>query len=390
MERCITVYASNAQELANHNFDEVPFFLFEGEIVDTGFDALPPDDYILPAKFPNCCKTHPKILTYLLDWFNKFPNCCDWHQELNQKTWFRKNDFNGLPLKILKNLFFTVHHIQIKTNSSSWEKEITDYIEYNLASFGSPGLGSNFYLKYLRSYVKQTNPPLLNKKKRLIILDYIAEQTNTVVSEPVDPNLLYATFQKWVRALPDLTIFSNFKQKYAGKIPSDFMFYSAEYNPYLNQTKLRARTRKQLLSLLLDYTKDALSKVDSALLLKDGVISDVTKHQFDLAGGKRKLKQDKLLGRYSKGELKYIDVMREWLLNEEDYFASISPLLEISNILPQLPRTNKLATPSTHIENHVTLGPQSTLQMMQGDNAIQTNATGDNVQIGAPITPSSI
>lgn len=391
MQRCITIYASNAQALANHNFDEVPFFLFEGEIVDNGFDALPPDNYILPPKFPNCCKNHPKILTELLNWFNKFPNCCEWHKELSHKLWFRKDDFNGLPLKILKNIFFTVHHIQNRANTPNWQKEITDYIEYNLASFGSPALGSNLYLEYLKAYVKQTNPPLLNKDKRLNVLEYIAEQTATAAFESVDLNLLYSTFQKWVQALPNLTIFSNFKQKYAGKIPSDFLFYSAEYNPYLNQTKLRARTRKQLLKLLIDYTKDALSKVDSALLLKDGVISDVTNHRFDLAGGKRKLKQDKLLGRYSKGELKYVDVIREWLLNEEEYFTSINPLLENSNVLPHLPRAGKLTTASpAHIENNFIFDANGTVQIVQGNNASQTNISGDNAQVELPIIPPSL
>jgi hypothetical protein len=388
--RCITVYATNTQELASHNFDEVPFFLFEGEIVDTGFDAIPPSDYILPVKFPNCCKNHPKILAHLMEWFSRFPSCCEWHEELSNKIWFRKEDFGGLPLKILKNLFFTVQHISTKANKTNWEKEITDYIEYNLASFGSPALGSDWYLRYLKAYVKQTKPPLLSKEKRLKVLEFIAEQTDSTVLEPVDLNLLYTTFQRWVQALPNLDIFSNFKRKYAGKIPSDFLFYSAEYNPYLNQTKLRPRTRKQLLKLLVSYTKDALGKVDSALLLKDGVISDITKHQFDLAGGKRKFNQDKLLGRYSKGELKYVDVMRQWLLNEEEYFASISPLLENSNILPHLPRTGKPVAPSTHIENHLTFGPNGSAQMAQGDNTIQTNVFSDNAQIETTITPPPV
>ena len=217
------------------------------------------------------------------------------------------------------------------------------------------------------------------KKRRRLLLGYIDEQRNPKEAEPADLNLLYKTFQTWIEALPNLTIFNNFKKGYTGRIPPSFLFGSAAYNPYLKQTKYRPRTRKQLISLLVNCTKDALSKVDSAILLEDGTITSVAKHQFELAGGKRKLKQDALLGRYSKGELKYVDVMREWLINEEEYFTSVNNLLENPDILPHLSRTSKPEA-LLSVQNTFTLGSNSTLQVIQGDVSTQNNISGSGEQ----------
>jgi hypothetical protein len=376
MERCINIYESNIAQLAKHNFDKTPFFKLEGEIVDSGFDAQPASEYELPKKFPNCCIWHTSLLTNHFEWFNRFPNCCKWHQEIGQKTWFKKENFYGLPLKIVRNIIFTTHHIDEQAHKEHGLEDIIHYIEYILESFGSPGIGANLYVSNLKHYLKHTKSSL-TKVNKDAVLTYLKQQQSSEALSSVDPNLVHEVFQKWLRAIPDLSIFSAFKQSYSGKVAANFLFYNAQYNPYLNQTKFRIRTRKELTKYLLDFTKEALANVDSILMLENGTISDVAKHQLDIAGSKRKLKQETLLGKHSKGELKYLEVMQRWLITEEEYFTEVFSLLGNSNVLPHVKRPNKLETGANapNIQNNISMGDNAKVYLAQGNNASQTNSS---------------
>ena len=377
MERCVTIYESNIAQLAKHNFDKTPFFKVEGEIVDSGFDAQPAGEYQLPKNFPNCCNWHTSLLNNHLGWFNRFPDCCKWHREIGQKKWFKKENFYGLPLKIVRNIIFTTHHIDQQADKEDGLEDVFHYIEYALESFGSPGIGANLYVSNLKHYLKHAKAPFA-KEHRAAILDYLTHQQSNEALSAVDPNLVHEVFQKWLRAIPDLSIFSAFKQSYSGKVAANFLFYNAQYNPYLDRTSFRVRTRKQLTKYLLDFTKEALANVGSILLLENGTIPDVAKHQLDIAGSKRKLKQETLLGKHSKGELKYLDVMKQWLLNEEEYFSEVASLLSNSELLPRVKRSSQLG--ASTIQNNISLGDSANFYLVQGVNATQNNTSVE----GAP------
>jgi hypothetical protein len=81
-KRCISLHATNLAQLPQHNFEETPFFVVEGEFVEHGFDVTMPPDIEFKPDFPNCCGYHAGLLAQATDWFGKFPNCCPWHQEL--------------------------------------------------------------------------------------------------------------------------------------------------------------------------------------------------------------------------------------------------------------------------------------------------------------------
>jgi hypothetical protein len=163
-----------------------------------------------------------------------------------------------------------------------------------------------------------------NKKIRLIklIQDYSREERE----RSVDLNKLYDTFQKWLRCLPDLIIFQNIKQAMADTMPMDLVLYKEKYNPYLKLTKSKVKTNRDFIITLTNYTKDILKNINVPNLIRDGVINDKDKYQFDLISERHRHEQDKLVISYDKNELEYIKIIKTWLKNEERFFKEIYPM----------------------------------------------------------------
>lgn len=70
--------------------------------------------------------------------------------------------------------------------------------------------------------------------------------------------------------------------------------------------------------------------------------------------------------------------MQQWLINEGEYFASVSSLIGNADLLPHVKRSSKLGagTDAPGIQNHISLGDNATVYLAQGESATQHNVSG--------------
>lgn len=110
---------------------EKPFVQFtEGQFTISGFDTKIIEGYEIPfnsetgEKFPYCCNNHKTFYLGLKKWFDTFPNCCETHKQIAKEQWFRKEDYESLPEKIIKQVEFTEYHIKKRIEIQEWYKDI--------------------------------------------------------------------------------------------------------------------------------------------------------------------------------------------------------------------------------------------------------------------------
>jgi predicted nucleotide-binding protein len=306
-------------------FIEVP----SGDFMISPFQVNSPADYVLKKDYPNCCNYHSSLYQNVKDWYEKFPNCCAQHIAVSQKWWFRKANYSGLPEKIMSCVAYVQHHITIHANDPEWYKDITDYIEYIMHSFGTPSIGNDRFLNLLEEgidLIRLDDDKQLPLSKSKPIIEYIKAQSGPAKGTPTDLNALVSTYQKWLKAFPfDLFPFNRIKDHFEGQLP--IFNGNLEYNPYLGMHKGKAHTPSSMIDWVCRLTTQILDTVSSTKLIQEGRIKDAAAHSLDIIGQKHKIKQASLLNDYTKGEKKYITVLKTWLKNEKSYFETVTPIL---------------------------------------------------------------
>src|SRR5690606_12394201 len=97
------------------------------------------------------------------------------------------------------------YHIEKQIHQVDWYDDITDYIEFNIQSFGIPDFGKDQYLGMLKHVLndsgwKKANGISDDKANELLI--FIDENTNIFKKkknrEPTDLGALFETYEKWL------------------------------------------------------------------------------------------------------------------------------------------------------------------------------------------------
>lgn len=310
------------------------FVEISGEnIWSLGYETLPFDDeYEKPEKFPDCCNFHSNIKNNAESWFEKFPDCCETHKKLKERYWFKKDEYKNLPNKIVSQISYTENFIAKNLDNSEWYKEITDYIEYSIDSFGMPNIGGDRYISNIKHWILEINPKEysfpLEKKRKLV--DYIDKLTTPTNKVNTDLNLLISIFQKWLKTFPDLIFFEKLKGQLQNKIPMNLLLYEPNFNRFTGMTKMKIRTQSELIEILINTTKNLLNLIDTPRLLSDGLITNKNKYQIDLLNQQHKIKQKQLLVDYTSHEIKYLKIIKSWLKNEKEYISELKPLINSS------------------------------------------------------------
>lgn len=303
------------------------------------FEVKPTKDYQTPVneetgeELPNCCEGHKKLFKDTQDWFNKFPMCCETHQKLSTAKWFKKENYANVALKVVQQVAYTAHHINKQIDSPDWYKEITDYIEYNYQSFGNLptgygcAVGLDIYLHQVKCWLEDKNLPIPDEKKKklseYVELYYIAPQEE-VPSR--DLNILYATYQRWLKLFPfEISYFAKVKERFSKQLP--FLSEPPVLNKYLGLAKAKLQTQEELSKTLNNITIQLLEQVNTGELLEKGLITDKNKHAIEITNANHRLKQNSLLVKYTKGEIKYVKLLKAWLANEKQYFKEILPMI---------------------------------------------------------------
>lgn len=286
------------------------------------FDVLPPSEYKPPVNFPDCCPFHKGVFEHAEKFFLSFPNCCEEHKKLPSKSWFVKELYQGLPMKLLNLLSYTEHQIDKKLLASDWDDDIADYIELCVSSLGTPAIGVHVYLGALQDYFKTDKIPKA-KQERLteIVQKYFEPRAD---AERIDLNSLYDAYRKWLNIFPfQISHFQGLKEKYSKILP--IISEKPKVNRYTKIAKAKIFTKKQLIESLVTTTKDLLASVDSSGA-KEALPSEVEAKRLELLNERHRIRQSSLLIGLNNEETKYLKTIKQWLKNEQRYFADVAEL----------------------------------------------------------------
>ena len=312
-----------------------PFIEIDAEnFTLSAFETKPIEGYEVPTnketgeQFPNCCPIHKSVFERAESWFSKFPNCCEPHKEFNGKWWFNKENYNGIAEKIVKQLSYTEHHISERIKKNDWYKDITDYIEYNISSFGHPAVGLHLYLGNVKHYIQNTKSEL-NKEQRQRLIEFIEGYYKPSETEKTDLNILNSTYQKWLKEFPfELnSYFGNLKQHFEKQLP--ILNGKPEVNIYSGIAKAKMHTKSSLIEALINLTNSLLTQINGVTLYEMGLITDANKIKLELVINSRKLKLKQGYKNSSPNEeQRYRKILKEWFKDEKKFIDEIAPLLK--------------------------------------------------------------
>ncbi len=332
-----------------------PFIEIDAEhFTLSAFETKPIEGYEAPTnketgeQFPNCCPFHKSVFEGAESWFSKFPNCCDQHKAMVSKWWYNKANYSGIAEKIVKQLSYTEHHISERINIDDWYKDITDYIEYNVSSFGHPAIGLHLYLGNVQHYIKNTNSEIpKNKRQRLI--EFIETYYNSPKEQTkTDLNILYSTYQKWLKVFPfEISFFSTLKPHFEKQLP--ILNGKPETNKYTGLAKVKMHTKGSLIDVLLNLTNNLITQINTTTLYEKGLLTEPQKIKLELVLNERKMKLKQGYVNSSKDEeQRYRKILKEWFADEKRFIDEVTPIVKAlppQPIVKQKPELNgKLIT----------------------------------------------
>lgn len=312
-----------------------PFIEIDAEdFTLSSFETKPIEGYEAPTnketgeQFPNCCQYHKNVFEAAKSWFSKFPNCCDQHKAMVSKWWFNKANYSGIAEKIVKQLSYTEYHISERINIDDWYKDITDYIEYNVSSFGHPAIGLHLYLGNVQEYFKNPNNEIPNDKRQRLI-EFIETYYNSAKEQTkTDFNILYSTYQKWFKVFPfEISFFANLKPHFEKQLP--ILNGKPETNKYTGLAKAKMHTKGSLIDVLLNLTNDLLTQINTTTLYEKGLLTEPQKIKLELVLNERKMKLKQGYVNSSKDEeLRYRKILKEWFADEKRFIDEVTPLVK--------------------------------------------------------------
>lgn len=273
-----------------------------------------------------------------------FPNCCSQHANLTNLKQFDIGLFLGVPEMTAQKIIYTNQVLINSAKSEDWYKEITDYIELAVETFGDmpKGCGAPLFLDQYFKNVKHLieTKPVLKKKQKTLLLQFI--KGYEVSNQPdkanqTDLNILIQTYEKWYKIFPFdlLSYFGNLKEHFGKAFP--IANGRPETNMYSRVTKVKMHTKESLIEALVNLTDSLLTQINAVTLYEKGLITDGNKLKLEVAISERKLKlKQGYKNDSSSEENRYRKILKEWFLDEEKFIEKITPLLKISTPTPEV------------------------------------------------------
>jgi len=291
----------------------------------------------MKPNFPNCCPLHQTVFEDTQKWFEKFPNCCERHALMVRKWGLKKNEYEGLPRKILDGLAFTEYHISKQIERPDWYEDITNYMHYNWWNFGHPNIGGDLYYIHLKQILEMTTDIPKSKKARLI--EYIDSENTKSDDQKLDLNLLWDTYQKWLKTFPfQLPYFKGIHERLKSTVP--VFKEPLRFNPYTGLYFAKVFMQGEMVDFLEAATKHLIAEVQT----DEFKISDLKKHRLQLSNESLRVQTSKLVEGYSKGELRYVAILKKWLELQKKYFKEV---VEITGNTRQAETSKPLRTQPT-------------------------------------------
>lgn len=323
-------------------------------------------DFTLGEHDFNDCKTCQNTLVEISRMLRKrfegggsiqpFPYCCNGHRKLAKHKDFEKAYFRNVPEMVARKIIYTNQHIVNNQTADNWYKEITDYIDYAVLSFGKTPkncgepLYLHDYLDYTKHYI-ESNRVLSKKKKEQLIL-FVDKFQKPNVKKESDSNLqsLLSIYEKWLNIFPfELSLFSDLKEKYYGELP--VLDGAIEINKYTGLAQTKIHTKESLIKYLLNHTDNLLKEINSLTLFEAGKLSDVEKLGLEIIINSRKIKiKNGYSSTNSDEEIQYHKMINEWFEDEKKFIEEIKPyILELKTTKPS--KQQILISPKTGERN---------------------------------------
>ncbi|ALM47826.1 hypothetical protein AMR72_02265 [Flavobacterium psychrophilum] len=277
-------------------------------------------------QFPYCCETHTTVYNRALKWFDRFPNCCEGHRKFATKPFFRKSIYNGVAERIINQCSYTMTMIENRINNEDWYEDITDYLEYNIKCFGQPAAGLHIYIDYVSANINNDKiiSDISKQEKLQQYLDTYFNPEEKKQKEKTDFNVLYETYQKWLKIFPfEISFFTHLKPQFEKTIP--FLRGEGKTNRYTGLTIFKPHTKRSLIDTLIELTNTIISQLNTHYLYNKGALNEPERIRLELTLSKRKLKLSKgYINKSATEEQRYRKILKEWLSDEKKFIDEIT------------------------------------------------------------------
>lgn len=289
----------------------------------------------------SCQKTLKELIKRLTERFEgnhkdgakPFPFCCTHHSELTKLKEFNRADFISVPEMVARKIIYTNSHIKNNHQSETYYKDITDYIDYTVESFGQmPGNAEPLYLSdyffYITDLLERNTEVEKGRKNRL--LEFLKAYRTPTETPKTDLNILWDTYQKWFKAFPfEISFFSNLKPHFEKWLP--ILKGKPETNKYTGIAKAKMHTKGSLIDVLLNLTNNLLTQINTTTLYEKGLLTEPQKIKLELVLNERKMKLKQGYVNSSKDEeQRYRKILKKWFTDEKRFIDEVTSIVKAS------------------------------------------------------------
>ena len=286
-----------------------------------------------------CQNTRKELIKRLTEKFNGteqkqgFPFCCSHHSNLTKVKEFNRASFVPVPEMVADKIIYTNSHIINNHENENYYKDITDYIDYTVESFGQMpnSCGKPLYLNSYFFYVTDllTQNTEISKERKNRLLEFLeAHQTPPTKNKNTDLNILLGTYQKWLKVFPfEISFFSTLKPHFEKQLP--ILNGKPETNKYTGIAKAKIHTKGSLIDVLLNLTNNLLTQINTTTLYEKGLLTEPQKIKLELVLNERKMKLKQGYVNSSKDEeQRYRKILKEWFADEKRFIDEVTPIVK--------------------------------------------------------------
>ncbi len=287
----------------------------------------------------NCQNIRKELIKRLTEKFNGteqkqgFPFCCSHHSNLTKVKEFNRASFVSVPEMVADKIIYTNQHIINNHENENYYKDITDYIDYTVESFGQMpnSCGEPLYLGDYFFYVTDllTQNTEISKERKNRLLEFLeAHQTPPTKNKNTDLNILLGTYQKWLKTFPfDISFFAELKPHFEKQLP--ILNGKPETNKYTGIAKAKMHTKSSLIDVLLNLTNNLLTQINTTTLYEKGLLTEPQKIKLELVLNERKMKLKQGYVNSSKDEeQRYRKILKEWFADEKRFIDEVTPIVK--------------------------------------------------------------
>jgi len=313
-------------------------------------------DYITCS---GCINTRDSLVERLSVKFNGtgakrgFPFCCEAHSELVKLKEFNRTSFLDVPELVSDKIIYTNQHITNNHKTENYFRDITDYIQYTVDSFGQNpnGCGEPLFLGDYLFYVSDLlkgNVEITEQRKNKI-QHFIENFQLNVPEKSTSLNILISTYEKWLKIFPfELSFFSNLKSHFESRLP--YIKGGLVENKYSGRLSVSVHTKNTLIESLLKTTNELLTEINTSELFEKGLLNEPEKISLELIINARKLKlKEGYVNDLDIEKKRYLKILKEWFKDEKAFIKEITPFIASIPVEPSIITKEELFDMQNHL-----------------------------------------